>query len=376
MGVFLYKDKDLKYRFSLILFIVILTMITACSTVSNPEIEKDTDNFLGDFDGFIYLYPNSDSPNLFSYNLETNRIDQLTTSNQEIFDYTVSNDGEFVFYTVLDATGGSEVIKLSLKTHLTQRLLDCGEDFCFNPVFSDKNQLLLLHKEESPVFTGMESENTELWVYELKTAEFRPFSDKESFYGLFPKWNKDQSYVAVQQLNPKRISIFDNEGKLLTQFETNFLLGLYDWSPGGPVLYFVNEEINDDQPITSLWTYDVLNSEFHQVVIDDLTGGEIITNLSFSPDGNFWAAGIRENAFLPSQVLWVMETESDSLVTVIGDHSKIYSNLQWNSLGDKILFQNFSLDREQAGTSVIVWDLTSDAQLHVISDAWFPRWVP
>jgi dipeptidyl aminopeptidase/acylaminoacyl peptidase len=148
---------------------------------------------------------------------------------------------------------------------------------------------------------------------------------------------------------------------------------VYAWKPGSSELYFLNEEISDDQPSTYLWSYDLLNAEFQQKKIDELPEGALIMDIKFSPQGSQWIAGIRESAFLPSQVLWVMDVEDDLRISVIGDNSKIYSNVQWNAAGDKIVFQNFQLDTEQPGTAVILWDLNTNQQEVFLADAWFPR---
>jgi Tol biopolymer transport system component len=372
----LYKENYLKQKNLIFLSILILIILTACSPISFSKTERDLNIGQEKLDGFVYLYPNTDLPNLYYYHLGSNVSQQLTFVDKELYDYTVSEDGQFIFYTLIDPFGGTEIRELTLSTLDDQLLLDCGAEFCFNPVFSDKNQILLLQKIKSPVFSGIENEKTELWVYDLQTAEFQPFSGTDAFYGVFPRWNSDQTHLAVQTMNPKRIKIFDKDAHLITQFETNFLLGLVDWRPASQELFFVNEEINDDQPTTVLWNYDLLKSEFHQMNNDYFSGGEIITNFRFSPDGQLYVVGIRESAFLPSQILWVMEPKTNTLVATIGDYSKIYSNVQWNRDGDKLLFQNYDLHSEQPGTSVIIWDLITNQQQISLIDAWFPRWLP
>ncbi|MAT43100.1 MAG: hypothetical protein CL609_12225 [Anaerolineaceae bacterium] len=366
----------MKQKISNFLFILNLILLTACSSISNSKSGQELFNGQEKLDGFVYLYPNSQLSNLYYYHLENNETHQLTIVEQELFDYTISEDGQFIFYTVIDPNGGSEIRKLTLSTLNDQLLLDCEMEFCYHPVFSDNNQLLLLQKNNFSIFTGIENEKTELWVYDIKTADFHPFSGTDSFYGVFPRWNSDETYLAVQTLNPKRIKIYNRDGLLITQFETNFSLGMVDWRPNSKELFFVNEEINDDQPTTFLWSYDLLKSEFHQMNNDFFSGGEIITNFRFSPDGQSYVLGIRESAFLPSQTLWVIELKTQTLVAKIGDNSKIYSNVQWNKDSDKLLFQNYDQFSEQPGTSVTVLDLRTNQQQISLIDAWFPRWLP
>ncbi len=323
--------------------------------------------------GFVYLYPNTELANLYSYDLEAGQSRQLTTAGGEIYDYAVSPEGAFLVYTVLDAAGGTLIRKLTLQSLADEVLVDCRPEFCFNPVISTKNELVLFHKVPSPVFSGIENEATALWVYHLQTAEFRPFGDESAFYGVYPKWNAEETYLAVQGFDPQRIMILDPAGQLITNIETNFIAGVYDWRPGSPVLYFVNEDIDDDQPVVTLWQYDLISAKFQHETIEGLSNGAFITSLSFSPTGTAWAAGIRENAFLPSQAIWIIEADTKTVKKVVGDPSKIYSNVQWNAAGDKILFQDFQLSAGQFASAVVVWDLDQDQQEVSVADAWFPR---
>ncbi|NJL92621.1 MAG: hypothetical protein HC915_02280 [Anaerolineae bacterium] len=91
----------------------------------------------------VYLAPvTAPDRNLYTYDLNSGAVEQITFSENGLADFNISQDGRTVAYTRYDSQGGTDIWLYDLQTNSTRQLTNCGASQCMMPTWSPDNRTM------------------------------------------------------------------------------------------------------------------------------------------------------------------------------------------------------------------------------------------
>ncbi len=331
-----------------------------------------------------YLAPSTNVPrNIWIANpddLATAR--QLTFTPGEIYDFSISPDGERIAFSEANSSTGTMDIKLvTVETGAIEQVTNCVDSVCRTPSWRPDGQVIAYERIDlnSNLSQSLGASPSRIWLIDLSTrpATTRPLFDDSQILGYGLRWSKDGQIV----------SLFDyaSQGILVYNFGTQqsiIIPSLYgnpgELSPDGNRVIFPEILLNESQATAYLNLVDIAGRETRPLAepgtVDDDIG-------IWSPDGSFLVIGRKLDGGR-SRSLFRMNPDDGSVVELLQDPRYQNGFFSMDPTGTQLVIQRFPdpvamNDPTNLGIPE-VWtlDMTTGQLTQVALDAMLPRWVP
>ena len=313
----------------------------------------------------------------------------LTDLPNGIYDFAVSPDGQQVVYSAALVQGEPhELFLLDLATGNHSQLTQCTlEDAdCTRPAWRPGRRELAYERVElNRQLANVSASPTRVWLMDLTgTPRTRPlFADNQQL-GHSAEWSADGSTLAIFDPSFPEAGIVvvnPNSGED-AQFIPSKSGSVGALSPDGSRLFFPEIHILGDTVRTIL-----RQAELAEGLITDFTPGDLAvddTMAAWHPDGRqlLFTRRYDGERWTHSPQLYLLDTETDSLQSLVFDRRYNVSDFSFDAAGTMILMHRFPL-LDEAGNynnaglpEIWLYEMDSGELRRLAVNGFHPRWLP
>jgi len=331
-----------------------------------------------------YLWPSDYEANLFMIKPGSDEPQQLIES-EGVLDFDIGTDTDLIYYSLMNAEGGSDIWQLSVRSSETKILIECGGDTCSGVQVSDDNSKLAY------VNTSLDGSLT-IWIFDLADSSAERISPEDGTAHM-PQWST-KGLISYYDFRNFRYYIVDLEFGSRKYFE-NFTGEPGAWSPDGSLFVTIEyspvsttigmEQVVDPEEVSELETAFFTSS---QMMAYDVSTGKR-TNLSgdtyvedddpvFSPDGN-WLVFSRRilsgETITPGRQLWLMKVDGSQAQQITNEPEYKYMDFAWHPDSEQVAAVRASnVDRTEP-TEIWLFDLRTDEAVEIMKGGFQPEWI-
>ena len=365
-------------------FIMIVLMLSACS----GEVVEELANAIPRELQVVYLSP-VEAPELWRAPAAGGETVQLTDTGGQVYDFSVSHDGEWIAYSAGNDAGGDDLWLIETASGESRRLLDCAEESCVEASWSADNAYL--------VFTRRNKTRENVWIVNRVSGSVTPLISDGAPEGHSPSWSPGGQRVAFVESQTNRIRIIDLEGG--EQFRLTGDDGLMgNWSPDGQRMVFVDTANDSLFGGVDVYIADLTTKSIEQLALPafdeiatiadvgeaehgdeiDLTPGRVDLSVPvWHPVEELLLLAQRPYFATFSKQLWLLPLADGAAATAVtSDHNFAHGGYSWSPDGDQLVYQRFALEMTNAAPQVWVWDRKSGEARLLAEDAALPQWLP
>jgi len=316
-----------------------------------------------------YLWPADGPSNLYLVNPVSGESQALTDEENGVLDYSISPDGEQIYYSSSGEDGTSRIMVLNRQTGMTGEVMVCDDGLCTSPRISSDGYLLAYEylSWEPGVLPTVQILDIEV-LTRIDLGEDNQYLEKPlwSPSGWLAYYN--QSLKAYQFWNPAtdEIQILPNETG-----------GDGSWSPDGR--YFVCSEIlflSDTLAPRHLQLYDL-----KEKTLLDLSRNSYPEDLnpSFAPTGLTLAyshKSLDPSLWTPGREMWVMNINSGENTQLSEDIDYQHTSFAWHPDGKRLAYVRYNQAALSDPPEIWLIDTTGGEALRLIINGFQPGWVP
>jgi Tol biopolymer transport system component len=336
-----------------------------------------------------YLHPFGESADLYTLDLETGQKDKVTQSGW-VVGYDVILSGMRLYFSILNAEGGSSLMEYDRLAEESSLLLDCGADLCSDPRVSfDESWLAFERMPKNGV--------PHIWIYDLKTGVSNQVS-RSGNHAQSPKWSS-QGVLSFYDFDQQAYVLYspsESEQNLISN-QTGASIA---WSPEGteiiiPELFPVSLDVLrgptgeaslEEVPVEELEPVQVFTSHLIKTVIAsgvvaDLTQDNTLEDASpvYSPDGTWIAFGRRsidEQDWIPGRQLWLMRSNGEDAHMLTNSPDYKYTAFAWHPDGSRIAYVR--ANQTDLTALVELWVIKTDGSdpTRLVIGGYAPQWIP
>lgn len=355
---------------SITILFVLLYLTTGCKSVnstSNPAAAFDVD--------FYFLKEPQGITELFAWNSKTAQSYQITSTDGQLLDYAVDSSKGDLFYSVKNSLNGADVWFLKNGEKTASKRIDCQARTCAEPNISPDGLVLAYQSSDFPYDSAAYENNRRILFLPLLDVEKPLFTGKNGLDGFNLQWAPDGSAIAFYDPMTPGIVVLNQEGQIQLTINGDTISSIYCWNSSSDTLYFLVDEIMDDQPVTLMQRVFLPEKKFSRVPLEmGFTG--IITGMIPSPLGDKLLLNVRASAFFPGQTLYIYDLADEEIVMELKSPDRSIGNISWSNDGDKIILQRYAFSQTNTGPEIGVWNLADGIFETLVSNAYLPKFAP
>ncbi|KAA3643097.1 MAG: hypothetical protein DWQ07_21505 [Chloroflexi bacterium] len=338
-----------------------------------------------------YLWPFNGDANLYTLDLETAQSQQITEDGN-VLDFSPAADGNAIYFSASNPSGGSDLWVHERLTNENRMLLDCGTDSCSN-VQAGPNRNWLAYVRLSADLDAVGN----IWSFDL-TSETTVMLSYEGHETRLPSWSP-LGTLSYYDATEQAFTFWDMDEGEITRWD-NETGEAGAWSPDGlrfaaPELFVVVTDIlrgpsgeaeNEDVPEENLERVEVFSSHLmlfnlSNGSVQDLTGNALLEDAApaFDPAARWLAFArrpIEADVILLGRQLWLVRPNGSSERPITDAPDFKHSNFAWHPEGEQLAYVRFNQVALTEPPEIwLVQASTADA-LRLVIGAYAPAWVP
>ena len=343
-------------------------------------------------DRIAYLHPAlGATPNVWLADIDNpQQRQQLTHSEQGIFDFDISPDGRWLAYAERMPGGSVTLRLLDMRGGQRRELVDCAalNALCSAPAFSPSGDMLAYQRAET---LGGSYGLSRIWLVDMNGASYEtiPLIGDSQVVGHSPLWSGDSNTLAFYSADSTQpgILIYDLQPRGDEEAQLRFIPSAHgsmgSLAPNGQQVIFPDLVFRESQFYSHLQIADLAAREF--AAFTDPNGPTDDVAARYSPDGRLIAIARRytDSRWTPGHQIYVRELEAGDrawqAVAYDADYSTSY--MRWDRAGKRLVTQRFPLhaqatDNGPARPEIWIHELASGLSRMIVRDAYLPQWAP
>ena len=307
--------------------------------------------------------------NLSIVDTKTKIEKSLTNIENEVFDYSVSKDGNAIAYSLKNDKNGFDIWVTDHNLEEKQLLIACGEFICQNSAWSpDGNRIAyrkffgggVLYKSIIEVFN----------LYEGQVKEINPLRSQSSQ----PSWSPDGNYLGFFDGYKNAIVIKNlithDEQEIFTNIEQKI-----SWSADSARIAFVRADTTLTNPYTTLNIADLEDDLIYPI---DMPDGK-----NFEYSSPIWV--FNKNSILYSKrnlvegetrQIYLLDLNSHVEVQITDAQDYEHASYHLDPLGEKLVYQRLFLSKSDSEPEVVVINIVDPDNIELIVAGALPNWIP
>jgi hypothetical protein len=299
---------------------------------------------------------------------------RLVDSENAIFNYDVSSDGEFLILSIFNEQNRADLWRVDRDGQNLHMLLDCGGGNCSTPAISPDGKRVA-YTREAPGITPFSSLSApRIYILDLVSGQDRPLFSDSQIIGYGPTWAPDgkwiTSYDGIQDLI-RVVSIESGEQVLLTSLIGSVL----SWSPDSAGLAFTTVEEME----TGLRTV-VMLADFRTGEVSYLIGKQ--GSLDYRYNALAWSPSNKEELIIGlhpdpedlSTGLWLVHPTQLEGQMFAQEENHSYYAPHWDPWGKAVIFQQILLGAAYQ-PQIALWEPGLEVP-RLLAEGFSPRWMP
>ncbi len=320
-----------------------------------------------------YLNQPLENPEIWRITTDGSQREQLTVTGGKVVDFSVSADGKWIAYTVLNQTGGSDIWLVGSNGKRARRLVNCGVDICSQPAWSPQGKYIAYSRIIKTNNEGGSTLPERIWTVNVKSGHTGALFTDEEITGTSPEFSPDGNQLAFYDTSRQAIQFFDlRSGK--SEFLPTKVEEVGAFSPDGARMVFAELETNTLPPMQTL---DIVDRSLKNVV--PLFGADAPVIDAADPT---WSASedmivfTARTTLASGRQLWIVNANGSGLRAVTDDVTADHAAASWSPDGTSLVYQQFELSSSDARPDIILWKQADDQFILLARDAALPAWIP
>ena len=336
--------------------------------------QTNTISFTTHFPCLSYIGQADKSPEIMKICLDNSPEKTLTQTNGKVYDFNVSYDGNWIFYSIQNEKGGIDIWRIDLEGKNNQVLIDCGSDHCSNSIGSvDGEEIAYLKSTYKNNSFGSSSEQ-QIWILNLiDHVQRRIFSDKD-IYTENLTWSPDGIHLSFYEEKSSSIWIWDRNTGNTEQIKTGANLG-YSWNDLGNEIVYGELDQWGGLPFFNLLQWDN-NTNSSNLLFNGEEQLVEFNNPQWRPQMDWIATAIRPLSGSSSKQIVLLSLNSSNQIIVTNAQKYTYSAFSWDPSGEDLLFQRYELGTSSAQPEIGVWNINDRSEIILAENATLPKWIP
>jgi dipeptidyl aminopeptidase/acylaminoacyl peptidase len=299
---------------------------------------------------------------------------RLVDSEQTVFNYDVSPDGEFLILSMFNEQDRSDLWRVDRDGQNLRLLLDCGGGNCSNPAVSPDGKRVAYTREAPGITPNSSLSAPRIHILDLVSGQDRPLFSDSQIIGYGPTWSPDgkwvTSYDGIQD-TIRVVSVETGEQVLLS----SVVGGSPSWSPDSTQLAFTTIEEGENELVTVVMLADFRTGEISYLIGKGSRLDYKYYAIAWSPvNEDELILGLRPNPEDPSTGLWLVDPGLLEGQMFAQEASYSYYAPRWDPWGKAVVFQQIRLGAAYR-TEIALWEPGLSAP-RVIAEGFSPRWLP
>jgi TolB protein len=329
----------------------------------------------------IFLSPRQ-APEIWRVSSDGKSRTQLTRTGGNVYNYTVSTDGNLLAYSVKNEQQGYDLWEMSRQGDDAHLLLPCGTDWCISPAYSPDGAWIAYSRRKNSGLPGRQPDAPQIWLLERTTQATDTLVADPNVRGTEPAWSPDGRYLAFSDQLAGGVRVQN------MQAQTGFLLPAeegtgIEWSPDSLHILYTQVEVTGELPYNSVYEADVQTQQTRRLL------GEAADPTDYSvpawaPDGVWATVGWRLAGGSWSKQLWLVRlggSQGEGQATgerqaITMEENYTHTSYQWDPGGSFLLFQRLETGGTGSPPQVAVWSRGDRRMLPLAEDAFQPQWTP
>jgi len=322
----------------------------------------------------LYIHSSDGKNELWGVGMDGEQPHRLVDTENAVFDYAVSPDGEFIILSMFNEQDRLDLWRVDRDGQNLRKLLDCGGGNCSTPAISPDGKRIA-YTREAPGITPYSSLSApRIHILDLASGQDGPLLSDSQVIGYGPTWSPDGKWVTSHdglQATIRAVSIESGEQVLLPS-EIGSVLS---WSPDSTRLAFTTVEESE----MGLRTV---------ILLADFTSGEVTALLGRRDAFDFrygalaWSPinedelviGLQPYPGDSSHFLWLVDLRHLGGSMFANEESMSYRSPRWDPWGQALVFQKLQL-KGTYRSEVVLWK-PGMISTKTLAEGFSPHWMP
>lgn len=320
--------------------------------------------------GIAYLSPASGGREVWLDALDGNKV-QLTDTGGKVFDFSVSTDGLWIVYSVVNEMAGIDLWMSSTDGRVPRLLVDCQSDRCTSPDWSADGERIAYGREQ---LVESALSPARIWTVHPTTGQTAALYQDSQILGHGPSWSPDGSLLAFYDGTIGGIRILDIESgdEQVLPSRMGIVGG---WAPDGQHMMFNVLIAGEGNIVTGLQLADLVerSTTLIELEADHIQDYGVP---AWSPTGEWVLIGMQVAELGPGKQLWLVQPDGSEARPLVEDSRYTHGGYKWDAWGRRIVYQRLRLGRPDAAPELRLYDLESGEDRLIASDASSAAWIP
>jgi TolB protein len=315
-----------------------------------------------------------ESPEIWVSSLDGRHESQLTFTNGEVVDFSVSTNGRLIVFSAKNNQGGSDLYLIRSNGKNQKMLINCGGESCIQPKWSPDGRLIAYSRFQSNDLGSGNGSNSQIWTVNVESGQTGALFSDPQIKGKLPVFSPDNRYLAFYDTTRYAIHLFDMlSGRsefIPTQFEESG-----SFSPGSNQIVFSDYQSGVLIPVGLLYIVDLSSKSVTPLLGDELTSIDTAYP-EWSSTGDWILFSVRVAASIVGRQLWIVHSDGTGLKAITDDPTYNCASANWSKDDSMILFQRLKLGSSGNLPEVVSWTQSSGSFNVIAENAALPAWIP
>jgi hypothetical protein len=357
-------------------FLILFALFSVSSGIKsynppeNVEIKLPDGNKDEHFPSVVFLKINENKTDIWRTDINGENTIQLTR-NGEVYDFSVSRDGEKIIYSAFNDQNGLDIWEIDKIGQTEKKLVGCGKNWCAQPALSPDSRYIAYSQKPGE---GALAES-KINIYDYQENRIFPLEVLYSIKSTAPAWSFDGD----------RLSYFDPENNFIHVMD--FLGGQEDinikttfpeavsWSRKGGIFYWVEPRATVQGVVYNFVYVTDIETGIQRQVLGQHDQAEFGIPEE-SPDGQWITYSVRFLNGSPYRYLHIKNLLTGVEEAIVQDLNYYYGGYHWDPSSKMMILQRIKTNSSQAKPEIIIWWMKTNSVTLLAENASRPQWLP